>query len=38
LSAQYLVATPIPEPSSVALVFAGLGLMGAFARRRQAAL
>lgn len=37
LSAQYLVATPIPEPSSAALVFAGLGLMGAFARRRQAA-
>lgn len=34
LKAQYLVATPIPEPSSVALVFAGLGLMSWRLRRK----
>lgn len=28
---------PVPEPSTWALVFAGLALMGVFARRRQAA-
>lgn len=35
LSAQYLVATPpVPEPSSVALMFAGLGWMGWRLRRK----
>ncbi len=38
LKAQYLVATPIPEPSSVALVLAGLGFMGWRVRRRTVAL
>ncbi len=29
-----VAANPVPEPSSIALVSVGLGLMGAFARRR----
>lgn len=30
-----LVAAPVPEPSSVALLLAGLGLLGAVARKRR---
>lgn len=32
-----LVTSPVPEPAGWAMGLAGLGLMGAFARRRQAA-
>lgn len=32
-----LVAAPVPEPSSIAMLAAGLGLVGAIARRRQQA-
>lgn len=34
VNARFLASTPIPEPSSVALVFAGLGLMGSRLRRK----
>jgi hypothetical protein len=32
----YILATPAPEPTEWAMMAAGLGLMGALARRRQA--
>jgi hypothetical protein len=32
-----LVAAPVPEPSSIAMLAAGLGVMGAVARRRKQA-
>jgi len=38
LSLQYTaVASTVPEPASLALLLAGLGLVGVAARRRQAA-
>ena len=31
-----IVSTPVPEPETYAMLLAGLGLIGAVARRRQA--
>jgi hypothetical protein len=36
IAAQYQV-TPVPEPETFAMLLAGLGVMGAIARRRKAA-
>ncbi|MCM8612679.1 PEP-CTERM sorting domain-containing protein [Accumulibacter sp.] len=34
---DFLVTTPVPEPESYAMMLAGLGLVGAIARRRRSA-
>ena len=35
LSTLNATVTPVPEPESFAMLFAGLGLLGAIARRRK---
>jgi hypothetical protein len=37
LKQDFLVMAPVPEPESYAMLLAGLGIVGAVARRRRSA-